>query len=36
MNDTLYYTLVAIAIALFVMGRLCDNLNWYDWSGISR
>lgn len=27
--------IVILTIALYLLGRLCDDLGWYSWEGIS-
>ena len=31
----LHHFLLAITIALYILGRICDNMAWYTWDGIS-
>lgn len=32
---TAHNILVALTIVLYLLGRLCDDLGWYSWKGIS-
>jgi uncharacterized membrane protein len=31
----LHNILVVVTIALYLLGRLCDDMGWYSWDGIS-
>jgi hypothetical protein len=35
MKANLHYILLAITIVLYLLGRLCDDLGWYTWDGLS-
>lgn len=31
----LHNVLIVLTILLYLLGRLCDDLGWYSWDGIS-
>lgn len=35
MGDFIDHALVAGSIALYLLGRICDDMTWYAWDGIS-
>lgn len=35
MSFNIHYPLLAITITLYLLGRLCDDLGWYEWHGLS-
>lgn len=35
MGDLVDKALVAGSIALYLLGRICDDMTWYVWDGIS-
>jgi hypothetical protein len=33
---TLDHVLIMISIPLYILGRLCDNMSWHAWDGITE